>query len=220
MSYWASPVEAQLCKNEEIALVGGGNSAGQAIVFLSGHVKTVHVVIRGTDIAASMSRYLADRIAALPNVMAHTESDVLGLDRGPGSGLTGATFRDRRTGDVTARALRHLFLFVGAEPNTDWLAGTVELDEKGFVLTDSDLPDNPKNGSRASLETSRSRVFAMGMLAPGRQSALLQQLATGLQSWRVFTRFRLAAPNPDASPIRPPATLLAGERSCLLRCRP
>jgi thioredoxin reductase (NADPH) len=166
VSYWASPVEAKLCEGEEVALVGGGNSAGQAVVFLAPKVKRLHLVIRGANLDASMSRYLIDRIDALPNLELHTKTEVVALEGDETTGLTGAVFRDRRTGETHACSLRHLFLFIGADPNADWLDGCVALDNKGFVLTGA------KCGGREGrpvlpLETSRPRVFAIGDVRAG-----------------------------------------------------
>jgi thioredoxin reductase (NADPH) len=157
ISYWASPIEAKLCAGEEVALVGGGNSAGQAVVFLAPQVERLHLVIR-RPLAETMSRYLIDRIAALPNVELHVGKEVVGLEGDPATGLTGATFRSRATGETKHCALRHLFLFIGADPNTAWLDGCVALDGKGFVLTGEDAAA----GQRLPLETSRSGIFAAG----------------------------------------------------------
>lgn len=158
VSYWATPVEARLCAGEEVALVGGGNSAGQAVVFLASKVKALNLVIRGPGLEASMSRYLIDRIAALPNVRLHTHTEVAALEGDRDSGLVGAVFRDRLSGETHRRDLRHLFLFVGADPNADWLDDCVGRDEKGFVLT---------GGSSLSLETDRAGVFAIGDVRAG-----------------------------------------------------
>src|SRR5208283_4708871 len=100
VSYWASPVEAKLCAGEEVALVGGGNSAGQAVVFLASKVKRLHLVVRGPGLEASMSRYLIDRIAELPNVELHTGTEVVALEGYNDAGLTGAVFRRRATGAI------------------------------------------------------------------------------------------------------------------------
>ena len=166
VSYWASPVEAKLCEGEEIALVGGGNSAGQAVVFLAPRVKRLHLIIRGEGLESSMSRYLIERIDALANVELHTNTEVVALEGDETTGLTGAVFRDRRTGATHGCSLRHLFLFIGAEPNADWLDGCVALDDKGFVLTGA------KCGGRQGrpalpLETSRPGVFAIGDVRAG-----------------------------------------------------
>ena len=139
VSYWASPVEAKLCAGEEVALVGGGNSAGQAVVYLAPKVKYLHLVVRGEGLEAPMSQYLIDRFKALPNVELHTNTEIVGLEGDGASGLTGAVFRCRRTGETHACALRHLFLFIGADPNAGWLEDCVQVDDKGFVVTGTEL---------------------------------------------------------------------------------
>ena len=159
VSYWASPVEARLCAGEEVALVGGGNSAGQAVVFLASKVKALNLVIRGPGLEASMSRYLIDRIAALPNVRLHTHTEITALEGDGDTGLTGAVFRDRRSGETHVCPMRHLFLFVGADPNADWLEACVGLDDKGFVGTGA-VPAWP-------LQTNRPGIFAIGDVRAG-----------------------------------------------------
>lgn len=164
VSYWASPIEAKLCSGEEVALIGGGNSAGQAAVFLSAHVRRLHLIVRGPGLEASMSRYLIDRIAALPNVELHTETEVIALEGERTGGLTGAVYRHNPSGAVHRCDARHLFLFIGADPNTDWLEGCVALDAKGFVLTGEPAPDGAR---RLPLETDLARVFAVGDVRAG-----------------------------------------------------
>ncbi len=160
--YWASPIEARLCRDEEVVLVGGGNSAGQAIVYLSTHAAHVHIVIRGDDLNKNMSKYLVDRIASLPNVTLHTTSEICGIE-GNGEGVTGVCWRNRRTGTQTHKAARRIFLFVGADPNTGWLAGCgIELSAKGFVCTGLEVAQRDGRTAPLPLETSRSGVFAIG----------------------------------------------------------
>ncbi|MBS0361005.1 MAG: FAD-dependent oxidoreductase [Proteobacteria bacterium] len=159
VSYWASAIEAKLCEGEEVALVGGGNSAGQATVFLAPKVKRLHMICRGPDLTASMSRYLIDRIEALPNVELHPDTEIVAIEGDRNSGLNGATCRNRKTGETHHRPFRHLFLFIGAEPNADWLEGCVETDDKGFVVTGAD-PARP-------LQTARPGVFAIGDVRAG-----------------------------------------------------
>ena len=169
VSYWASPVEAKLCEGEEVALVGGGNSAGQATVFLAPKVKKLHLIVRGAGLEATMSRYLIDRIRALPNVELHVRKEVVALDGDRASGLTAATFRDRNSGETHTYPLRHLFLFIGADPNTAWLKDCVAMDDKGFVLTGRDFASGA-NATRRSvlpLETSAPGVFAIGDVRAG-----------------------------------------------------
>jgi thioredoxin reductase (NADPH) len=194
VSYWASPVEAKLCAGEEVALVGGGNSAGQAVAFLAPKVKRLHLVVRGPGLEASMSRYLVDRIAALPNVELHPGTEVVALEGDEATGLAAAVFRERATGAVRSCPLRHLFLFIGADPNAAWLDGCVAMDEKGFVITGADGGRGAGENSRPALplETSRPGVFAIGDVragstkrvaaAVGEGAAVVAQIHTALAS--------------------------------------
>ena len=163
VSYWASPIEAKLCKGEEVALVGGGNSAGQAVVFLAPQVERLHLIVRGQGLQASMSRYLA----ALPNVVLHAGTEVVGLEGDRVTGLTAVTFRDRMNGTTRRCALRHLFLFIGADPNAAWLEGCVDADDKGFVLTGRDFTAAAVKRRAFLLETSRPGIFAVGDVRSG-----------------------------------------------------
>jgi thioredoxin reductase (NADPH) len=173
--YWASPVEGRLVAGEEVALVGAGNSAGQAVVFLASKAKKVWLLVRGSDLGASMSRYLVDRIAGLGNVEVLTGTEVEGLE-GRGGKLDTVRWRDRsgRTGDL---AVRHLFLFIGADPNTAWLEGSgVALDAKGFVLTGAAAAPG-----RGSHETSRAGVFAIGDVRAGSIKRVAAAVGEGAQ---------------------------------------
>ncbi|MFZ1923029.1 MAG: FAD-dependent oxidoreductase [Xanthobacteraceae bacterium] len=155
--YWASPLEGKLCSNQDVALVGGGNSAGQAAVFLASQGAKVWMLVRGPGLAETMSRYLVDRIAALDNIEVVTRAQVSALE-GQNGVLEAVRWRIATMGEDVRRPIRHLFLFIGAEPNTDWLAGSgVALDGKGFVLTGEDA-----GGERHPLETARRGVFAIG----------------------------------------------------------
>jgi len=169
ISYWASPVEAKLCEGEEVALIGGGNSAGQATVFLAPKVKRLHLVVRGDGLEASMSRYLIDRIKALRNVELHTKTEIVALEGDQVTGLTGAVFRCKTTGETHACPLRHIFLFIGADPNANWLEQCVDVDGKGFVITGSKFAAG--NGAIGRpplpLETSKPHVFAVGDVRAG-----------------------------------------------------
>lgn len=169
VSYWVSPVEAKLCEGEEVALVGGGNSAGQAVVFLAPKVKRLHLMVRGPGLQASMSRYLIDRIAALPNVELHTGTEVVGLEGDEVTGLTAVVFRERATGATHTCPLRHLFLFIGADPNATWLDRCVAVDNKGFVITGANWARGAGADFRPALllETSRPGVFAIGDVRAG-----------------------------------------------------
>lgn len=174
VSYWASPVEAKLVAGREVALVGGGNSAGQAAVFLASHASAVHMMIRGEGLSATMSQYLIDRIAANGRIHLHTRTEIVSLE-GDRAGLTGAVWRNRDTGEETHCPTRNLFLFVGADPNTDWLHGCwIELDKHGFVRTGHELTDVALAGAGwaedrrpHALETSIPGVFAIGDVRAG-----------------------------------------------------
>jgi thioredoxin reductase (NADPH) len=160
--YWATPLEGKLCSGEEVALVGAGNSAGQAVVYLASQVAKLWLLVRGRSLEASMSRYLVDRIASLPNVEVLVETEVTALEGREGM-LEAARWRHLPSGKETRCALRHLFLFVGADPNTAWLSPSdVELDAKGFVRTGEEVGDG-----RRPLETSRPGVFAIGDVRAG-----------------------------------------------------
>ncbi|MDO9414451.1 MAG: FAD-dependent oxidoreductase [Pseudolabrys sp.] len=161
VSYWASPIEAKLCEGEEVALIGGGNSAGQAVVYLAPKVKHLHLIAR-RKLDDTMSRYLIDRIHALPNVTVHIGKEIVALG-GDVTGLSSATFRDHKSGVEKVLPLRHLFLFIGAEPNAEWLKGCVDTDAKGFICTGlnafsvGDVTRTPH-----PLETTMPGVFAIG----------------------------------------------------------
>jgi thioredoxin reductase (NADPH) len=162
ISYWASPIEARLCEGEEVALVGGGNSAGQAVVFLAPKVKRLHLIVRGKGLEASMSRYLIDRIQALPNVELHVGTEIAALDGERATGLKAVTFRERASGVTRTYPLRHLFLFIGADPNAEWLQNCVAVDNKGFVVTGANFSIEAGGRAPLPLETSMPGVFAIG----------------------------------------------------------
>ena len=161
--YWASPLEAKLCAGEEVMLVGGGNSAGQAAVFLSGFASRVHMLIRKDSLASTMSSYLIERIEATPNIVLHTHSEIVALEGSSEDGLRQVRVRDNRDEAETDYDARRLFLFIGADPNTGWLGDCgVEVDAKGFILTGYDAPGCALESRQASLETSVPGVFAIG----------------------------------------------------------
>ncbi|HVO90945.1 MAG TPA: FAD-dependent oxidoreductase [Casimicrobiaceae bacterium] len=166
--YWASALEAKMCSGGEIALVGGGNSAGQAAVFLAPYASRVHVLVRGPGLAASMSRYLIDRIDATSNIELHSHTRVARLHGDPASGLDGVTWRNDRTGIEEQRSIRHVFLFVGADPETDWLGDcSVARDSHGFVLTGKACQGLAAGNSSAPLESNVPGVFAVGDVRSG-----------------------------------------------------
>jgi len=168
--YWASPLEGKLCAGQEVALVGAGNSAGQAAVYLASQTAKVWLLARGVGLAASMSRYLVERIEGLANVEVVTGAEVTRLE-GEHGVLQAIRWRTR-DGAETRRSLRHLFLFIGAQPNTDWLAGSgVALDAKGFIVTDAARP----------LETCRPGVFAIGDVRAGSVKRVAAAVGEGAQ---------------------------------------
>ncbi|WP_231499456.1 cyclic nucleotide-binding domain-containing thioredoxin-disulfide reductase [Caulobacter sp. UNC358MFTsu5.1] len=174
--YWASPLEAKLCAGQEVALVGAGNSAGQAAVYLAAHVKKVWLVIRGKSLDASMSRYLIERIESLPNIEVVTRNEIVELEGEDGQ-LRAIRHRDLDTGEEDRCEISHLFLFIGAAPNTAWLTECrVELDNHGFVRTGQDLaPGHP------SLQTSRHGVFAIGDVRAGSVKRVAAAVGEGAQ---------------------------------------
>lgn len=154
--YWASPLEAELAVGEDVALVGGGNSAGQATVFLAEHAASVTLVAR-RPLRETMSQYLVDRIEGLPNVTVVAGAEIAALEGRDGA-LDAIRLRDRASGTETLRQVRYLFSFIGAEPNTDWLAASgLKRDVQGFLLTGEAAGER-----RLPLETSREGVFAIG----------------------------------------------------------
>jgi thioredoxin reductase (NADPH) len=154
--YWASPLEGKLCASQEVALVGGGNSAGQAAVYLASQASKVWLLVRGTGLT-SMSQYLVDRITGINNIEVVTNARVTAVEGSNGM-LEAIRWRRLGASEEVRRPVRHLFLFIGADPNTDWLSGSdIALDGKGFVLTGADTTE----GCRP-LETTRQGVFAIG----------------------------------------------------------
>jgi thioredoxin reductase (NADPH) len=165
--YWASPIEARLCAEQDVALVGGGNSAGQAAVFLSGHARKVSMVIRGGGLGASMSRYLIERIEATPNIELMFNTEVAGLEGVPNASLERVRLRSRLSGEDTTVDIRNLFLFVGADPATNWLEGCgVMVDRGGFVVTGAQCK-KVRGDLASALETSVPGVFAVGDVRSG-----------------------------------------------------
>jgi thioredoxin reductase (NADPH) len=164
--YGATQVEAQLCANEEVAVVGGGNSAGQAALFLSTHAKHVHLLVRGKGLSDTMSRYLISRIEASPDITLRSWTEVEALEGD--AHLERVRWRQTQSGAVETREIQHLFLMTGACPNTAWLQGCLELDAKLFVKTGADIgPGWPLSRAPHMLETSRPGVFAVGDIRAG-----------------------------------------------------
>jgi thioredoxin reductase (NADPH) len=172
--YGATHMEAQLCKGDEVVVVGGGNSAGQAAVFLAQTTKHVHMLVRGTGLAATMSRYLIRRIEDNPGITLRTETEIVALEGT--RQLEGVQWRNRKTGDVETKPLKHVFAMTGATPTTKWLDGCVALDATGFIKTGPDLLPEDRAAAKWPLarpphllETSLPGVFAAETSSEWRQ---------------------------------------------------
>jgi len=170
--YGATFVEAQLCGGEEVVVVGGGNSAGQAAVFLAQNAKRVHMLVRSSGLTASMSRYLIRRIENTPTIILRPRTEIVTLEGG--AHLESVHWRNNQSGETEKHEISHVFIMTGAEPNTQWLNGCIILDDKGFIKTGSDLlPDNlsasgwPLMRQPYLLETSLPGVFAVGDVRSG-----------------------------------------------------
>jgi thioredoxin reductase (NADPH) len=171
--YGATYVEAQLCGGEEVIVVGGGNSAGQAAVFLAEVAKRVHMLIRSAGLAESMSRYLIRRIEETPTIVLHTHTECMALE-GSGGHLESVRWQNNQTGQIEEHNIRHVFVMTGATPNSRWLGGCVTLDAKGFIKTGPDLSPEDLSAARWPLarspfllETSLPGVFAIGDVRSG-----------------------------------------------------
>jgi thioredoxin reductase (NADPH) len=197
--YGATFLEAQVCGNEEVIIVGGGNAAGQAAVFLSQTAKRVHMLIRSGRLADAMSRYLIRRIEESKAITLHTDTEVVGLEGN--DRLDRVLCRNNKTGALDTREIRHIFLMTGANPNTGWLAGCLALDEKGFVKTGADLAPAdlttaqwPLTRRPYLLEASLPGVFAVGDVRSGNVKRVASAVGEGsiaismvhkvLQEWR------------------------------------
>lgn len=174
--YWASPLEAQLCANQDVALVGAGNSAGQAAVYLSSNCANVWMIVRGRSLEATMSRYLCDRIAAQPNIKVLTQTEIVALGGANGE-LETVTWQNRKTADKSTHVIRHVFLMIGAAPNTNWLAQSgIALDAKGFVCADAFA-----GGGRFPMQTNKPGIFAIGDVRSGSVKRVAASVGEGAQ---------------------------------------
>jgi len=182
--YGATFVEAQLCTDDEVIVVGGGNSAGQAAVFLSQTARHVHVLVRSDGLADTMSRYLIRRIEESPVITLHTHTEIVSLE---GSDrLERVQWRNAENGAVETHDIRHVFLMTGADPNTRWLDGCVAMDDKGFIKTGQDIrPDElaearwPLARAPYLLETSLPAVFAVGDVRCGNVKRVASAVGEG-----------------------------------------
>jgi thioredoxin reductase (NADPH) len=193
--YAATWVEAQLCRGDEVAVVGGGNSAGQATVFLSQFTPRVHLIVREDDLGVNMSRYLADRIVRTPNVeilLRHEARELVGEGTLEGLVVENLDTHERRR--VDARAL---FVFIGADPHTDWLGDYVALDNRGYVITGSAAAGD--DGERLALETSVPGIFAVGDVRRGSVKRMASAVGEGAMAVRLVHE-RMAG---DGQPVPP-----------------
>jgi thioredoxin reductase (NADPH) len=197
--YAATALEARMCAGDSVAVVGGGNSAGQATVFLARYAAQVHLIVREADLAQNMSRYLADRIARLPQVHVLLQSELRELVGK--RALEAVVIEETRSGDHRTLPARALFVFIGATPHTRWLSGALELDDGGYVLTGpAAVPDAVEP---FLLETSCPGVFAAGDVRSGSVQRVASAVGDGAMAVR-FVHERLAAPAPQpAAPLTP-----------------
>ena len=182
--YAATPMEAHVCANHEVVIVGGGNSAGQAAVFLARTCPRVHVLVRSQGLALTMSRYLIHRIEGNPSIVVHPFTEIASLEGQ--NELECVTWRNNQTGETEVHRIRHVFIMTGATPNTDWLDGCVLLDDNGFVKTGPSLTHDdlataawPLARSPYLLETSRPRVFAVGDVRGGNVKRVASAVGEG-----------------------------------------
>jgi thioredoxin reductase (NADPH) len=170
--------------DSDVAVVGGGNSAGQAAMFLSEHVRTVTIMIRGGDLSRTMSRYLIDQIERVPSIELRTHTEVAELV-GERS-VEGGIVEDNRSGERTWLEATALFVFIGADPRTGWVGNEIALDDKGFVLTEADLDGGGQPGaSTLLLETSQPGVFAVGDVRSGSIKRVASAVGEGSMAVRL-----------------------------------
>ncbi|MGA2948698.1 MAG: FAD-dependent oxidoreductase [Candidatus Sulfotelmatobacter sp.] len=193
--YGATYIEAQLCGKEDAIVVGGGNSAGQAAVYLSQTAGKVHMLVRSSQLSDTMSRYLIQRIEENPAIDLHYCTEIVGLDGD--TQLERVTWQDKKTGEISTHDIRHLFVMAGASPRTEWLQGSVALDSKGFILTGRDLDPIvhdlkwPLPRVPQMLETSLPGVFAVGDVRAGNVKRVASAVGEG--SISIYLVHRLLA---------------------------
>jgi thioredoxin reductase (NADPH) len=182
--YGATFMESQLCGGEDVIVVGGGNSAGQAAVYMSQTARKVYMLVRGGELSTTMSRYLIQRIEENPAIELHYRTEIVGLDGD--THLESVTWKDNKTGKTSIHPIRHLFVMTGASPRTDWLQGCLALDDKGFILTGRDFGDVapqhpvwPLARPPYLLETSLPGVFAVGDVRSGNVKRVASAVGEG-----------------------------------------
>lgn len=181
--YGATYMESQLCESEDVVVVGGGNSAGQAAIFLSQTSRKVHMLVRSTVLSDTMSRYLIQRIEENPNIELHYRTEIVGLDGD--THLKTVTWQNKSTGEISTHEISYVFIMAGASPRTEWLQGCIALDSKGFILTGRDLDaaiesHDWKLARRPQmLETSLPGVFAVGDVRSGNVKRVASAVGEG-----------------------------------------
>lgn len=181
--YGATYIESQLCGGEDVVVIGGGNSAGQAAVYLSQSARKVHLLVRSSGLSQTMSRYLIQRITDNPGIEVHFRTEIIGMEGT--AGLDRVCWLDRATGETSTHAIRHVFVMAGASPRTEWLRGCVAMDDKGFILTGRDLdasiplPSWKLKRSPQMLETSLPGVFAVGDVRAGNVKRVASAVGEG-----------------------------------------
>ena len=184
--YGATYIESQLCGGEEVAVVGGGNSAGQAAVFLSQTAGKVHMLVRSGELSTTMSRYLIQRLTENPNIELHLNTEIVSVEGG--ERLERTTWQNKETGETSTHPIQHVFIMTGASPRTEWLRGCLALDDKGFILTGRDLEttaadtENPRwllERPPQMLETSLPGVFAVGDVRAGNVKRVASAVGEG-----------------------------------------
>jgi thioredoxin reductase (NADPH) len=192
--YGATYIEAQLCGGEDVAVVGGGNSAGQAAVYLSQTARQVHMLVRGAELSSTMSRYLIQRLAENPRIDLHFNTEIVALEGG--THLERIVWQDKSTGELCTREIPHVFVMTGASPRTEWLRGCLAMDPKGFILTGRDLdgldtgdcPPWPLGRPPQMLETSLPGVFAVGDVRSGNVKRVASAVGEGAISIHLVHR--------------------------------
>ena len=192
--YGATYIESQWCEGEQVAVVGGANSAGQAAVFLSQTAHHVHMLVRAEELSGTMSRYLIQRLTENPCIEIHFNTEIVALEGGPS--LERVVWQDKKTGEISTHPIQHVFLMTGALPRTEWLRGCVALDDKGFILTGRDLdgagPDENTKWPLARvpqmLETSLPAVFAVGDARAGNVKRVASAVGEGAISVHMVHR--------------------------------
>jgi thioredoxin reductase (NADPH) len=193
--YGATYIESQLCTDEEIAVVGGGNSAGQAAAFLATTAARVHMLVRSAELSSTMSRYLIQRLTENPKIDLHMNTEITRLEGD--AQMERITWQDRKTGEASTHSIRHLFMMTGASPQTEWLRGCVALDKKGFILTGRDLDDPgagdgtvqwPLTRRPQMLETNVPGVFAVGDVRAGNVKRVASAVGEGAISIHLVHR--------------------------------